>query len=79
MSQRLDAASDGLLQIGGRVRLSEADGRLHRRQQILGAVLSFPGEHDNLFVTPLTLRNVARRFRSADDFAGGILHRRNRH
>jgi hypothetical protein len=58
--QRLDAAGDGILQSSGGIGLSQADGCLHRRQQILGTMLRFPGQHDDLSVAPLALGDVAR-------------------
>jgi hypothetical protein len=53
-------------------------GRLHERQQVLGAVVYFARKQLDQLLPALSLGDVARDFRRADDPAIGVLDRRNR-
>jgi hypothetical protein len=52
-------------------------GGLNGCEHILASVLSFPSESGNVLVAPLSLRDVSRDLRCADDLAFGIFDRRN--
>ncbi|MGB8633388.1 MAG: hypothetical protein WCD69_29110, partial [Xanthobacteraceae bacterium] len=54
--------SGGSLKTIGRIGLREIDGGLDGGKDILGSVLSFPSESDDVFVVPPSLRDVPRDF-----------------
>ena len=75
--QRLDASLDRLLQEIGRIGLRQVNGRLHRRQHVLDAVLGFAREQGNLRFVAFALADVAGDLGGADDRALRILDGRD--
>ncbi len=76
--KRLDTAFDGPLETFGRIGLGKTHGCQHRRQHVLGPMLSLPREYHNLSFMTLALGNVAGNFRRANGLACRVLDRGDR-
>jgi hypothetical protein len=68
----LNAPFNGLLKTIGGIGMRKIYGGLNGCQDILGSVLGFPSERGNVLVAPLSLRDVPRDLRCADNLAFGI-------
>jgi hypothetical protein len=75
--ERLNTSLYCTLETFGRIGVGKACGRLHGRQHVLGSVLGFASEIDDLSLVPFALRYVASDLRCADDLASSVSDRRN--
>jgi hypothetical protein len=78
IGKRLNAPFNRAFESVNRFGSRKLNGRLNRCKDILGSVLSFPSEHSDVLVVPLSLRDVPCYFGRTYNLALSISDRRDR-